>query len=54
MAFGMYAGHMAAYPQIIELLKVLEAPPGKPAVMETEVYLRTSRDNDRPTAWTSG
>jgi mono/diheme cytochrome c family protein len=47
MAFGIYAGHTAAYPQIIDLLKVLEAPPGKPTVIETEVYLRSRDLNDR-------
>ena len=41
LPFGIYAGHTAAYPQLIDLVKVLEAPPGKPAVLETEVYLRT-------------
>ena len=46
MAFGIYAGHTSAYPQILELLQVLEAPPGKPAVIETEVYLRTRGLND--------
>lgn len=47
MAFGIYAGHTSAYPQILDLLKVLEAPPGKPAVIETTVYLRTRDLNDR-------
>ena len=46
LTFGIYAGHVWAYPQMIELLKVLEAPPGKPTVLETEVYLRTGRDSD--------
>jgi len=46
MLFGIYAGHTGAYPQLIELLKVLEAQPGKPTVVETEVYLRTRLDND--------
>ncbi len=48
LAFGIYAGHVWAYPQIIELLKVLEAPPGKPAVLETDVYLRTGWNSDLP------
>lgn len=47
MAFGIYAGHTAAYPQILDLLTVLEAPPGKPTVLETEVYLRSRDLNDR-------
>ncbi len=46
LAFGIYAGHTGAYPQVIELLTVLEAPPGKPAVLETEVYFRTGADSD--------
>jgi mono/diheme cytochrome c family protein len=46
LAFGIYAGHIWAYPQLIELVKVLEAPPGKPTVLETDIYLRTSIDND--------
>ena len=46
LPFGIYAGHTGAYPQIIELIAVLEAPPGKPAIIETEVYLRTSDLND--------
>lgn len=46
LLFGIYAGHTGAYPQLIELIKVLEAPPGKATVIETEVYLRTRTDND--------
>ena len=46
MPFGIYAGHTGAYPQIIELVAVLEAPPGKPTVLETEIYLRTADLND--------
>ncbi|PAW75264.1 MAG: hypothetical protein B9S33_21750, partial [Pedosphaera sp. Tous-C6FEB] len=46
LPFGIFAGHTGAYPQIIELIAVLEAPPGKPAILETEVYLRTSDLND--------
>jgi hypothetical protein len=46
LAFGIYAGHIWAYPQLVDLVKVLEAPPGKPTIIETEIYLRTSRDND--------
>lgn len=46
LTFGIYAGHTQAYPQLVDLIKVLEAPPGKPAVIETEVYLRTHLDND--------
>jgi mono/diheme cytochrome c family protein len=46
LTFGIYAGHTVAYPQLLDLVKVLEAPPGKPAILETEVYLRTRLDND--------
>ena len=46
LAFGIWAGHTGAYPQLIELVKVLEAPPGKATVLETEIYLRTREDND--------
>jgi mono/diheme cytochrome c family protein len=46
LLFGIYAGHTGAYPQIIELLKVLEAPPGKPTIIETEVNFRTRLTND--------
>ncbi len=46
MVFGIYAGHTGAYPQMIDLVKVLEAPPGKPSIIETEVYLRTYDNND--------
>ena len=46
LPFGIYAGHTGAYPQLLTLLKVLEAPPGKSAVVETEVYFRTGLDND--------
>jgi len=40
LPFGIYVGHTSAYPQVLELAKVLEAPPGKPAVLETELYLK--------------
>jgi mono/diheme cytochrome c family protein len=46
MAFGLYAGHTDAYPQLLDLLTVLDAPPGSPQVLETEVYLRTADVND--------
>ena len=46
LLFGIYAGHTVAYPQLIDLVKILEAPPGKPTVLETEVYLRTRDVND--------
>ncbi|WP_439623348.1 DUF1592 domain-containing protein [Gemmata sp.] len=45
---GIYAGHVWAYPQILDLVKIIEIPPGKPAVVEVDVYLRTGRDSDGP------
>jgi hypothetical protein len=45
---GIYAGHVFAYPQILKLLKVVDVPPGKPAIVEADVYLRTGRDSDGP------
>ena len=46
LAFGIYAGHVWSYPQVLDLLQVLEAPPGKPAVLEADVYLRTGNNSD--------
>ena len=40
MPFGIYVGNTWGYPQQLELAKVLEAPPGKAAVLETEIYLK--------------
>ena len=40
LPFGIYAGNTWAYPQQLELIKMLEAPPGKAAVIETDVYLK--------------
>ncbi|MEI6257869.1 MAG: DUF1592 domain-containing protein, partial [Planctomycetota bacterium] len=47
LPFGIYAGHVGAYPQLIELAAVLDAPPGKPAVLETEIYLASADMNDK-------
>lgn len=43
---GIYTGHTGAYPQILNLLKVVEIPPSQPGLVETDVYLRSSRDSD--------
>jgi mono/diheme cytochrome c family protein len=43
---GIYVGHVFAYPQLLDLIKVIEIPPGKPSIVETEVYLRMGRDSD--------
>jgi hypothetical protein len=43
LTVGIYTGHTAAYPQQIDLVQILEAPPGKPTVVETEVYLGVHR-----------
>lgn len=40
LAFGIYTGKTHSYPQEIELAALLEAPPGKPAIVETELYLK--------------
>jgi mono/diheme cytochrome c family protein len=47
LPFGIYAGHVGAYPQMIELAAVLDAPPGKPAVLETEIYLASADMNEK-------
>jgi mono/diheme cytochrome c family protein len=47
LPFGIYAGHVGAYPQMVELVAVLDAPPGKPAVLETEIYLASTDMNDK-------
>ena len=47
LPFGIYAGHVGAYPQLIELAAVLDAPPGKPAVLETEIYLASADMNEK-------
>lgn len=39
LAVGIYTGHTGSYPQQIDLAQIIEAPAGKPAVVETEVYL---------------
>jgi hypothetical protein len=46
LPFGIYAGHTGAYPQLVSLVGTLSAPPGKPTVLETEVYFRTGPNND--------
>ena len=51
LPFGIYAGHTSAYPQIIELLAVLDAPPGRPTVLETEIYLGSGDMNEK---WENG
>jgi len=47
LPFGIYAGHIGAYPQLVELVAVLDAPPGKPAVLETEIYLASTDINEK-------
>ena len=41
LPFGIFVGNTGSYPQVLELAKVLEAPPGKAAVLETEIYLKS-------------
>jgi hypothetical protein len=40
LPFGFYAGNTWGYPQHLELIGMLEAPPGKAAVLETDLYFR--------------
>lgn len=40
LSFGIYGGNIWSYPQQLELLGVLDAPPGKPGVVETDIYFR--------------
>ncbi|QDU94431.1 DUF1592 domain-containing protein [Lignipirellula cremea] len=47
---GIYVGHVSAYPQILDLVKVVDIPPGKPAIVETDIYLRTRLDSDLGTS----
>jgi mono/diheme cytochrome c family protein len=46
LPFGIYAGNTKAYPQTVELRGVLEAPPGKPAIIEASIYLSNAALND--------
>jgi hypothetical protein len=46
LPFGIYAGHTGAYPQMVNLVGTLTAQPGKPSVLETEIYFRTATNND--------
>jgi len=43
LTVGIYTGHTSAYPQQIDLVQIIEAPPGKPTIVETEVYLGVHR-----------
>lgn len=45
LPFAIYAGP-GGFPQILEIVKVLEAPPGKPSVVEADVYLHTKGNSD--------
>jgi len=46
LPFGIYIGSTGSYPQILELAQVHEAPLGKPAIIETEVWLDQRFFND--------
>lgn len=46
MPVGIYTGHTSAYPQMLNLVKVIEIPPGEASVVETEIYLRSMKDSD--------
>ena len=45
LPFAFYAGP-GGYPQVLEIVKVLEAPPGKPSIVEADVYLHTKGNSD--------
>ena len=45
---GIYGGHVWAYPQTLELLEVIDVPPGKASTIEVDVFLRTGLDSDLP------
>jgi len=40
LPFGIYVGSTGNYPQQLELAGILEAPPGKATVLETDIYLK--------------
>jgi Protein of unknown function (DUF1592)/Protein of unknown function (DUF1588)/Protein of unknown function (DUF1585)/Protein of unknown function (DUF1587) len=39
LPFGIYVGNTWGYPEMLDLAEVLYAPPGKAAVLETDLYL---------------
>lgn len=39
LPFGVYVGNTWGYPEMLELTRLLYAPPGKPVVLETDLYL---------------
>ncbi len=45
LPFAIYAGP-GGFPQVLEIVKVLEAPPGKPSVVEADVYFHTKGNSD--------
>jgi hypothetical protein len=45
LPFAVFAGP-GGYPQVLEIVKVLEAPPGKPSVVEADVYFHTKGNGD--------
>lgn len=45
LPFAIYTGP-GGYPQVLEIVKVLEAPPGQPSVVEADVYLHTKGNGD--------
>ena len=45
LPFAVYAGP-GGFPQVLEIVKVLEAPPGEPAVVEADVYFHTKGNSD--------
>jgi hypothetical protein len=45
LPFAVYAGP-GGFPQVLEIVTVLEAPPGKPSVVEADVYFHTRGNSD--------
>jgi hypothetical protein len=45
LPFAVYAGP-GGFPQVLEIVKVLEAPPGEPSVVEADVYFHTKGNGD--------
>lgn len=45
LPFAIYAGP-GGFPQVLEIVNVLEAPPGKPSIVEADVYFHTKGNSD--------
>ena len=45
LPFAVYAGP-GGFPQVLEIVKVVAAPPGRPAIVEADVYFHTKGNGD--------